>query len=653
MLSKRKEKTTKEKGSPPATSRYVIGKVDYVNPAFAYIVPEEEGETDIWVKHENLLGALDKDVVKVMLLQRAREKRKAVGKVVAIVARNEALIVGRLDYRGQDAYVIPDGRRMHHDFLIKGQLPKDAHQDDKVIAKIIDWPSGDKNPTGSITEVLGKAGEHEVEIHAIIAEFGLSATFPKEVESEANAIPLTIPDHELARRKDFRGTTTFTIDPEDAKDFDDALSVRKLPNGHCEVGIHIADPSYYVAEGSLLDQEAYKRATSVYLVDRTIPMLPEKLSNDLCSLNALEDKLTFSAVFELDSAGKVHKEWMGETVIHSDKRFTYESAQQIITEQAGPFCEELTLLNQLAKQLRPARFKQGAINFSTEEVKFELDEQGKPLRIVAKVFQDTHKLVEEFMLLANTRVAERVAKMQKAKHLPTFVYRTHDEPDPEKLEEFWGFVQQLGYKRGSQKESIAYTLNEILKAASGTPEANIIQSLAIRSMAKAVYTGQEKGHFGLAFQHYTHFTSPIRRYPDIMVHRLLKQYLKGEFGADANAYEEKCKHASERERGAANAERASTRYKQVEWMQMLQGETLDGIISGVTDWGIYVELVGSRCEGMVRLADMQDDYYELDAKNFTVVGKRSKKSYRLSDVVRVQIKSCDLTKRTVSLVLAS
>jgi ribonuclease R len=636
----------------PDALHHVIGLVDHVNPAYAYIVPTEEAQGDIWVQQEDLLGALDKDLVKVVVLQQAKERKRAVGRVVEIVARNQAPIVGRLDRFGKHAFVVPDGRRMHYDIFIREKDLKGAKHNDKVTVKITGWPSGDKNPTGTIQEVLGQAGVHEVEIHAIMAEFGLSAHFPSQVAAEAEAIPDTISEQELARRRDFRSIVTLTIDPEDAKDFDDALSLSILPNGHYEVGIHIADASYYVKEGSLLDQEALERGTSVYLVDRTIPMLPEKLSNELCSLNPHEDRLAFSAVFELDGQGKIQKEWLGETVIHSNKRFTYEEAQQVITQQQGDFCEELTILNQLAKQLRTERFKQGAINFETVEVKFQLDAQGKPLRVVPKIWQDTHKLVEEFMLLANMRVATRVSEMHQSKDLPTFVYRAHDNPDPDKLSDFWSFVKQLGYKGTTQQQSVSTALNTILKAASGTTEANIIQSLAIRTMAKAVYTSEDKRHFGLAFQHYTHFTSPIRRYPDIMVHRLLKQYLKGQFNADPRQYKEKCQHASERERVSADAERASIRYKQVEFMQALQGVVLEGIISGVTDWGIYVELVENRCEGMVRLSDMTDDYYELDDKGFKVVGKRFKKTYRLGDEVYVQVKSCDLTKRTVSLSFA-
>ncbi|MEL6412866.1 MAG: VacB/RNase II family 3'-5' exoribonuclease, partial [Bacteroidota bacterium] len=426
-----------------------------------------------------------------------------------------------------------------------------------------------------------------------------------------------------------------------------------LPNGHYEVGVHIADVSHYVSEGSLLDHEALERGTSVYLVDRTIPMLPEKLSNELCSLRPHEDKLAFSAVFELDAQGKVHQQWFGETIIHSNKRFTYEEAQHNIDQQQGDYYQELTTLNQLAQQLRQARFQKGAISIETTEVKFQLDEHGKPLSVVPKVRQDTHKLVEEFMLLANQQVATRIAHMQPGRKRPLFVYRTHDNPDPEKLADFLLFAKQLGYKAPTSSKYPARSLNTVATAVEGTAAAHILQTLAIRTMAKALYTTEAKPHFGLAFQHYTHFTSPIRRYPDIMVHRLLKQYLQGATPTAAHTYEKKCQHASERERIAASAERASIRYKQVELMQTLKGKVLEGIISSITEWGIYVELLANQCEGMVRLADLQDDYYEVDSRGFQVVGKRSNKTYRLGNHIQVRIKACDLTQRTVDLELVS
>ena len=644
----------KKKKSSPAnqTHTLITGRVDHVNPAYAYIVPQDGAQADIWVRAENLLGALHQDLVQVKVHPKNKAGR-VTGKVVEIVERNQAPVVGRLVYRGKVHFVIPDGRRMHHEIVIPSKSLQGAKNGDKVIVKITSWPNGRQEPGGVIQEVLGPAGTHEVEMHAIMAEFGLPARFPDQVMAESSAIPAAIPQKELTRRKDFRALPTMTIDPDDAKDFDDALSFRKLPNGHYEVGIHIADASYYVPPGSLLDQEALERGTSVYLVDRTVPMLPERLSNELCSLRPKEDKLTFSAVFELDRQGRVHQEWIGESVIHSDKRFTYEEAQQVITNQSGPFCEELTTLNQLAKELRAQRFQQGAINFETTEVRFELDAEGKPLRVVPKVRQDTHKLVEEFMLLANTRVATRVAKMKSGKDQPVFVYRTHDHPDPDKLNDFWLFVKQLGHQVNPKRQSIAQSINRVTTAVEGHATESIVQLLAIRTMAKAIYTTESKGHFGLAFRHYTHFTSPIRRYPDIMVHRLLKQYLQGQFKANAVAYEAQCRHATEREKVAADAERASVRYKQVEWMQVLQGQVLEGVISGVTEWGLYVELTDHYAEGMVRLADLTDDYYMLDEKGFKVMGRRSRKTYQLGDSVRVRVKDCDLTRRTVSLSLVT
>lgn len=632
-------------------AQYVIGHVDYVNPAYAYIVPKDaqEQKEDIWVKQENLLGALDKDLVKVVVQPQQRNNgQRIVGKVIEVITRNKAPIVGRIVQRGTQIWVVADRRRMHHDILIKDNHHKHAQQNDKVIVEIVDWPTQGGSPVGIIQKVLGQVGVHDVEMHAIMAEFGLADTFSAQVQHDANAISHAIAPHEIAKRKDFRAVPTLTIDPEDAKDFDDALSLKKLPNGHYEVGIHIADVSHYVQEGSPIDQEALARGTSVYLVDRTIPMLPERLSNDLCSLNPDEDKLTFSTVLELDALGNVQQMWIGETVIRSQKRFTYETAQQVLDQQKGDFYEVLTQLHQLARQLRTKRFQKGAINFETTEVKFQLDEQGNPLKIVPKVWKDVHKLVEEFMLLANETVATHVAKMKPIKGLPTFVYRTHDNPDPDKLYDFWQFAAQLGY-RTAQQQSVAKALNDILDATKGSPAASIIHSLAIRTMAKATYTSEEKRHFGLALQHYTHFTSPIRRYPDIMVHRLLKQYLKGHFEVDPKSYVEKCQHTSERERIAIDAERASIRYKQVEWMRAHEGNVFEGIINGVTSWGIYVELIENRCEGMIRLANMTNDYYELDEKGFKVVGKRTKKVYRLGDRIDVQVEACDLAKRTVNL----
>ena len=637
----------------PRQTRYVLGKVDYVHPNYAYILPEHDDMEDIWVRQEDLLLALHNDLVEVMIIKAKKNGKRPVGKVVRIIERRRASWVGRIVQDGQEAFVITTSRRMHHNIFVRPENLQGAKKDDKVIVVLNNEPSTYKKLEGKVKQVLGEAGTHEVEMQAIMAEFNLPTSFPCEVLVMASTIPPAIPARELTRRRDFTDVSTFTIDPADAQDFDDALSFQALPNGHYEVGIHIADVSFYVQEGSLIDQEAFERNTSVYLVDRTIPMLPERLSNDLCSLKPHESRLTFSAVFELDSTGKIYQEWFGETIIHSDKRFTYEEAQEAITRQQGVFYQELTVLNQLAKQLRTERLKKGAINFEMPEVRFQLDEYNKPLSIIPKLSQDTHKLIEEFMLLANRRVAKYVHRMRQDKSLPTFVYRTHDKPDLEKLEDLARFVKQFGYVIKTNPTSIASSLNTLTENILGKPEARIIQSLAIRIMPKALYTTASKPHFGLAFQQYTHFTSPIRRYPDLMVHRLLKRYLQSEFKFEHKIYEQKCQYASERERMAAEIERASIKYKQVELIQALHGEVMRGVISSIVAWGIYVELVDSLCEGMVRLADMTEDYYVLDEKKFRVIGQRTKRIYQLGDQVYVKIKSCDLNKRIIDLSFVS
>jgi ribonuclease R len=632
---------------------YVVGRVDYVNPGYAYIVPEDNQETeDIWVKQEDLLNALDKDKVKVMITQQKEYKKHPVGKVVEILERAQNRWVGRVEQNGQTTFVVVESKRMHYDIYVSSKDLQGAKHNDKVLVELTAGPTAYKNPVGKIIQVFGPMGEHEVEMHAIMAEFNLPHTFPEEVSRQADGILTELPPSEIARRRDFRSALTLTIDPDTAKDFDDALSLQVLPSGNYEIGIHIADVSYYVPEDSIIDQEAFQRGTSVYLIDRTIPMLPDKLSNDLCSLKPHEDRPAFSAVFEMDAQGKLYHEWFGETVIHSNKRFTYEEAQGAIEDPQKSYHQELNILNQVAKQLRADRFKKGAINFETTEVRFQLDENGKPLSILPKINQDTHRLIEEFMLLANRRVALHVHRMKKAKPFPTFVYRTHDKPDLEKMGDFALFVKQFGYSIEPETGRIAQSINTLTARAAGKPEAHIIQTLAVRMMAKALYTTEPKPHFGLAFEHYTHFTSPIRRYPDLMVHRMLKKYLKGSFNFDQTAYEKKCRYASEREKVAADAERASIKYKQVELMQALQGEVLQGVISSMMDWGIYVELVDNLCEGMIRLADMTDDYYQLDEKRFKLVGQRTKKTYQLGELIKVRVKACDVSKRTIDLLLA-
>lgn len=626
---------------------YHRGTVDHVNRRFAFIVSDELDE-DVWVKTEDLKSALDGDEVSFQVIARKKSGRKLEGRVDQVIRRNRTEFVGRVEIQPNYAFVVPDNRKIHTDiFVHTGKLAKAKHND-KVIVKIKEWHTPTmKSPIGEVMEILGKAGENEAEIHSIMAEFGLPFRFTPKVEKAAEKIPETIPDKEIASRKDMRGVTTFTIDPVDAKDFDDAISLEKLDNGNFRIGVHIADVSHYVQSESILDVEAIDRATSVYLVDRTIPMLPEKLSNGVCSLRPKEDKLTFSAVFEMTSGAIVKKKWFGRTVTHSDRRFTYEEAQERIESKEGDFADEILLLNNLAKQLKKKRFSKGAINFETVEVKFQLDEKGKPLGVVPKERKDAHKLVEEFMLLANQSVAEYIYNKHEGKD--TFVYRTHDAPDPEKLSSFSVFAQKFGHQLNFGKTNISNALNGLMEEIQGKPEQNVLESIAIRSMAKAKYTTSPDGHFGLAFPHYTHFTSPIRRYPDVMVHRLLDHYLSKGKSPEPEEFEDLCKHASDMEKRAADAERASIKYKQVEYMESLEKKDFNGIVSGVTEWGVYVEIVETKCEGMVRISDLEDDFYEYDEKNFCLVGKQNKRMITLGDEVKVQVVKTDIDRRTIDL----
>lgn len=628
----------------------ITGVVDHVNVRFAYIATGQEGSKDIYVRTQDLANALHGDTVAVELLNR-RTGQNPEGKVVEIVKRARTRFVGRVELSKNYAFVVPDFKKIYQDFFIYPENINGAVTNDKVVVEVTRWGEGDKSHEAKIVEILGKTGENEAEIHSIMAEFDLPFRFPEHVTAEAESIPGEITAEEVKKRKDFRGVLTFTIDPEDAKDFDDALSFRKLSNGHYEIGVHIADVTHYVKPGTALEADAFDRATSVYLVDRTVPMLPERLSNGLCSLRPNEDKLTFAAVFEMDSKGKIHNEWYGRTVIHSNHRFSYEQAQEVIETGTGMFAAELKILNDLHHLLRKERFKKGAVNFETSEVKFKLDEKGKPLAVVPKVRKDAHKLIEEFMLLANRGVATFIYKMKKGEEKNTFVYRTHDLPDPEKVQDFATFARQFGHKLEVEDKSISRSLNRLMDEIEGKPEQNVLQSLAVRAMAKAKYTTEAKGHFGLAFEHYTHFTSPIRRYPDMMAHRLLQHYLDQGKPVNRKEYEEKCIHSSEREKRAADAERASIKYKQVEFMSMASKRPYEGIISGVTDFGIFVEIIETKCEGMVRLADMKDDFYEWDERNYRVIGRRRKKVYRLGDEVMVTIKKCDVDRRLIDLTI--
>ncbi|MEQ9402286.1 MAG: ribonuclease R [Cyclobacteriaceae bacterium] len=638
-----------------AETEYIQGKVDHVNPNFAYILTPD-GEEDIWVKTGDLKFAIHGDLVNVILTKASGNGFRPEGKVVSIAKRNRDEFVGRIEISNKFSFVVPDNRHIHFDVFVYPEKIGKAKPNDKVMVKITKWhDQRSKNPMGEVTEVLGQAGENEAEIHSIMAEFGLPFRFTQKVEKEADKISDLITKDEIKKRKDFRDVTTFTVDPFDAKDFDDALSFREIEKDKYEIGIHIADVSHYVEPDTILDKEAVDRATSVYLVDRTIPMLPERLSNGLCSLRPNEEKLTFAAVFEIDGSGTVSKKWFGRTIINSDRRFTYEEAQERIEGLDSDFTNEVVTLNNIAKKLRKQRFQHGAVNFETVEVKFQLDENGKPLKVIPKERKDAHKMIEEFMLLANREVATHIYKWKekgKDEGSKTFVYRVHDDPDPEKLSTFASFAAKFGHKVEMNK-NISTGLNKLMETIQGKPEQNVLESLAIRSMAKAKYTTDPRGHFGLAFEHYSHFTSPIRRYPDVMVHRLLQHYLDKGRSVETEDYEALCLHSSEREKRAADAERASIKYKQVEFMQSMLGQEFEGIVSGVTEWGIFVEIIETKCEGMVRLADLTDDHYEFDEKNYRVIGRRNKKIITLGDSVKVRVAKTDIDRRTIDLEMTS
>lgn len=636
--------------SSAADPEFITGEVDFVNARFAFIIPEdqEKKENDILVKEADLKTALDGDKVRILVLPHKGKGGKREGKVLEILERCRDEFVGRVEISPRFAFVVPDFKKMHQDIFVKKVDLVGAQHNQKVIVKLTEWKEGDKSPTGKIIRVLGEAGDHEVEIHSIMAEFGLPFEYPEDAMAEADTIPETIPSEELKKRRDFRSIDTFTIDPADAKDFDDAISFRYLENGNMEIGVHIADVSHYVTPRSIMEKEAYDRATSVYLVDRTIPMLPERLSNGLCSLRPNEDKLTFSCVFEMDEEAQVRDFWIGRTVIHSNRRFSYEEAQENMDQAAGAYAKELLTINGLAKKLRRARFKKGAINFETVEVKFKLDEKGTPVGLLIKERKDVHKLIEEFMLLANKTVAQYIYDKNKGKS--TFVYRIHDYPDLEKLSTFANFARKFGHDlQISDEKKVANSLNKLMDEIVGKPEQNVLEQLAIRSMAKAKYTTEPKLHFGLAFAHYTHFTSPIRRYPDLMVHRLLQHYLDGGKPPENQAWEEKCVHSSEREKRAADAERASIKYKQVEYMKLAEEKDYAGMVTGITEWGVYVEITETKCEGMVRVQDMTDDYYDFDEKNMRLIGSKNKKIITLGDKVMVRVTRTDIDRRTIDL----
>lgn len=635
-----------------ANMKHVTGRVDMTASGMAFITVEGSGpdDKDIIVEPYNLNHAMHADIVEVAIIARRRDGRKE-GEVTQILQQTKRIFVGRIDIgEGNSfAFVEVDSRKVPTDIFVPERYFNGASNGQKVLVEVVEWADNAKNPTGKVIDVLGDVGDNNTEMHAILAEYDLPYHFPQELEEVAEKIPSDLTPQEFAKRRDMRGITTFTIDPADAKDFDDALSIRKLDNGNWEIGVHIADVTHYVHPGDEIDTEAVNRATSVYLVDRTVPMLPEKLSNFLCSLRPNEEKLCFSVVFEFDDNGEMKKEWFGRTVIYSDKRFSYEEAQAVIEGRSEELKDEILTLDRIAKILRKDRFKHGSIGFERDEAKFVLDENGKPTGVYFKEMKDSNQLIEEFMLLANKRVATFIGSGRSKK---TFVYRIHDTPNEEKFEKFKGFITRFGFHFKAEKgKAVAKELTKLLQDVKETPEENLISTLAIRSMAKATYSTHNIGHYGLAFDYYTHFTSPIRRYPDMMVHRLLQHYLDGGKGANAEEYEKLCEHSSAMEVKAAEAERASIKYKMVEFMEDKIGQQFDGVISGVTDWGIFVELEENKIEGMVSLRDMTDDFYSFDGESYAAVGHASGRSFRLGDTVRVEIKRADLKRKQLDFLM--
>ena len=612
----------------------------------------DDGSEPIFIAERKSGHAMHGDKVKISLTAK-RRGRKVEGEVIEILERSKETFVGTLKVDKYYAFLLTEDRNLANDIFIPRDMLKGGKNGDKAVVKVVEWPQDAKNPIGKVIDILGQAGDNTTEMHAILAEFGLPYVYPKAVEAAADKISDAITPEDYAEREDFRDITTFTIDPKDAKDFDDALSIRPIKPGLWEVGVHIADVTHYVKEGSIIDKEAEKRATSVYLVDRTIPMLPERLCNLLCSLRPNEEKLAYSAIFEMNDKAEVKKSRIVKTVIKSDRRFTYEEAQAVIEAGEGEYKDEILKLNELAQILRKNRMASGAVDFDRVEVRFEIDEKGKPLSVYFKESKEANKLIEEFMLLANRTVAERIGKVAKDKKAKVFPYRIHDLPDPEKLENLNWFVNRFGYKirTSGSKTEVAKSLNKLLHEIKGKKEQNLVEMISLKTMQKAKYSTHNIGHYGLAFDYYTHFTSPIRRFPDMMVHRLLARYLAGGRTAQEAKYEDLCDHSSEMEQIAANAERASIKYKQVEFMGERMGQEFEGTISGVTEWGLYVEINENKCEGMIPMRELDDDYYDFDEKAYCLTGRRYHKKYSLGDPIRVKVARANLERKQLDFAL--